>query len=306
MRIADLIEAVEREGGAVVVMVAEAQGSVPREAGAAMLVTAFRITDTIGGGTVEHRAMAHARTMLSGAAGTDTAPLPNPPPGGGRGRQRDGLILDFPLGPALDQCCGGHMRVAFAVFGTTDLERLRQARGELELWPGGPVLAEAAARRQVLIYGGGHVGTALARALAPLPFRVRWIDARLGAFPAEIPAGVETVETPLPEAEAKAAPGDALHVVLTHSHALDLEIIAAVLERGEFGFLGVIGSATKKALFLRRLRERGIPEGRLARLTCPIGVPGVRDKRPEVIAATVAVQLLQAAHAAVQRNLESA
>ena len=294
MRIADLIEAVEREGGAVVVMVAEAQGSVPREAGAAMLVTAFRITDTIGGGTVEHRAMAHARTMLSGA---DDDALE---------RNQDGLILDFPLGPALDQCCGGHMRVAFAVFGTTDLERLREARGELELWPGGPVLVEAAASRHVLIYGGGHVGTALARALAPLPFAVRWVDARLDGFPAEIPAGVETVETPLPEAEAKAAPGDALHVVLTHSHALDLEIIAAVLERGEFGFLGVIGSATKKALFLRRLRERGIPENRLARLTCPIGVPGVRDKRPGVIAASVAVQLLQVARTAVQKNLESA
>ena len=323
MRIEDLIAAVEREGGAVVVMVAEAQGSVPREAGAAMLVTELRATGTIGGGTVEHRALAHARTMLGGSVASPAAgnPLPDPPPKGERGRQRDrlganddgalernreGLILDFPLGPALDQCCGGHMRVAFAGFGAADLERLRAARGELELWPGGPVLAEAAARRQVLIYGGGHVGTALARALAPLPFRVRWIDARLGAFPAEIPEGVETVETPLPEAEAKAAPGDALHVVLTHSHALDLEIIAAVLERGEFGFLGVIGSATKKALFLRRLRERGIPEGRLARLTCPIGVPGVRDKRPEVIAATVAVQLLQVAHAVVQKNRESA
>ncbi len=287
MRIADLIAAVEHEGRAVVVMIAGARGSVPREAGAAMLVTTSRAIGTIGGGTVEHRALAHARAMLS-----DPAPAP--------------VILDFPLGPALDQCCGGHMRVAFAAFGTADLERLRATRGTLELWPDGPVLVEAEAPRQVLIYGGGHVGTALVRALAPLPFRLRWIDARLDAFPAQIPAGVETVESPLPEAEARAAPPDALHVVLTHSHALDLEIVAAVLERGAFGFLGLIGSATKKALFLRRLRERGIPEGRLARLTCPIGVPGIRDKRPEVIAATVAVQLLQAARAAVQINRESA
>jgi xanthine dehydrogenase accessory factor len=125
-----------------------------------------------------------------------------------------------------------------------------------------------------------------------LPFTVRWVDARLDAFPAEVPAGVGTVATPLPEAEARAAPADALHVVLTHSHALDLEIITAVLERGEFGFLGVIGSATKKALFLRRLRERGIAEDRLGRLVCPIGVPGIADKRPAVIAASVAGQLL--------------
>ena len=102
------------------------------------------------------------------------------------------------------------------------------------------------------------------------------------------------------------SPADALHVVLTHSHALDMEIVAAVLERGEFGYLGLIGSATKKALFLRRLRERGIPEARLTRLTCPIGVPGIRDKRPEVIAASVAVQLLQVSHTSVQINRETA
>ena len=287
MRIPDLVEAVEREGVAVVVMVASAHGSVPREAGAAMLVTPSVATGTIGGGTVEHRALAVAREML----GSDPA---------------EGVVLDFPLGPALDQCCGGHMQVAFAAFGVGDLERLQAAEGELELWPGGPVLYEAEPPRPVLVYGGGHVGTALMRALAALPFAVRWIDARLDAFPAEVPAVVETVATPLPEAEARAAPGNALHVVLTHSHALDMEIVAAVLERGEFGFLGLIGSATKKALFLRRLRERGIAEGLVARLTCPIGVSGVRDKRPAVIAASVAVQLLQVAEADIQVTRESA
>jgi xanthine dehydrogenase accessory protein XdhC len=274
MRIANLITAVEREGSAVVVMVAEARGSVPREAGAAMLVTGAGAVGTIGGGTVEYRALVQAREML--------------------GHGESGVIVDFPLGPALDQCCGGHMRVAFAGFGADDLGRLRAASGELALWQGGPVFVEAAKPRQVLIYGAGHVGTALARALAPLPFAVRWVDARLDGFPGLVPAGVETMVTPLPEAEAKAAPADALHVVLTHSHALDMEIVSAVLERGAFGFLGVIGSATKKALFLRRLRERGIAEARLARLVCPIGVPGIADKRPEVIAASVAVQLLQA------------
>jgi len=286
MRIADLITAVEREGSAVVVMVAEARGSVPREAGAAMLVTGSHAAGTIGGGTVEHRALAQARVML--------------------GHGESGLILDFPLGPELDQCCGGHMRLAFAVFGVGNLPKLRSAEGEMALWSDGPIFVEAPEPRPVLIYGAGHVGTALARALAPLPFTVRWIDARLDAFPAKVPAGIETVATPLPEAEAKAAPADALHVVLTHSHALDMEIVAAVLERGEFGFLGVIGSATKKTLFLRRLRERGIPESRLARLVCPIGVPGINDKRPEVIAASVVVQLLEMAVCGVQKNLKTA
>jgi len=293
MRIADLIETLEHGDQAAVVMVAEARGSVPREAGAAMLVTAMGSMGTIGGGTVEHRAIEHARVMLGGRTGGMT------------GHDRDGLILDFPLGPGLDQCCGGHMRVAFAVFGQADLQQLRTAPDTLELWSGGPVFIDTLTPRQVLVYGSGHVGTALMRALAPLPFAVRWIDARPNTFPAEIPVGVKTVATPLPEAEAKAAPADSLHVVLTHSHALDMEIVSAVLERGAFGYLGLIGSATKKALFLRRLRGRAIPEARLARLTCPIGVPGVRDKRPAVIAASIAVQLLQVSHTAVRVNRET-
>jgi xanthine dehydrogenase accessory factor len=288
MRIADLIAAVELDGAASVVMVAEAKGSVPREAGAWMIVTPDVARGTIGGGTVEHRAIARAREMLAGS-------------------HAEPVIEDYPLGPAMDQCCGGHMRVAFAVFGAGDLADLRGAGGEVALWQGGPVLREDAAPRRVLIYGAGHVGTALVRALAPLPFAVRWVDARLDAFPAEVPDGVETVATPLPEAEARAALGDALHVVLTHSHALDMEIVGAVLERGEFGYLGLIGSDTKKALFQKKLRARGIPQARLARLVCPIGVPGVTDKRPEVIAASVAAQLLQACAArVVQKPRETA
>ena len=302
MRIADLIGAVEAEGHVVLLLVAEARGSAPREAGAAMLVTGSGIEGTIGGGTVEHRAVVEARGMLRRA----TAPLPDPPPDGERVPPGAEVVLDFPLGPALDQCCGGHMRVAFAVFGAEDLDRLRAAGAELTLWPGGPVLREPPTDPVVQIYGAGHVGTALAQALAPLPFQVRWIDARLDAFPQIPPPGVETVATPLPEAEVKAAPPDALHIVLTHSHALDMEIVGAVMEQGEFGFLGLIGSATKLALFERRLRERGLPEPQIARLTCPIGLPGLRDKRPAVIAASVAVQLLQVAQVRSQVNRESA
>lgn len=302
MRFAELIAAVERQGRAAVVLVAGVRGSAPRETGAAMLVTASGANGTIGGGAVEHRAIAQSREML---AGED--PHPGPPLSRGRGRPGRGLVMDFPLGPMLDQCCGGHMRLAFAVFDAADLPRLRASEGTLALWKGGPVLAEDAPDRAVLVYGAGHVGRALVRALGPLPFAVRWIDARLGGFPDTVPDGVETLATPLPEAEARTAPGDALHVVLTHSHALDLEIVTAVMEHGDFGFLGLIGSATKKRLFLRRLRERGVPEGRLARLTCPIGIPGLRDKRPEVIAAATAAQLLQVnAAIASQKTRESA
>ncbi|MDH3665578.1 MAG: xanthine dehydrogenase accessory protein XdhC [Paracoccaceae bacterium] len=287
MRIADLVRAVETEGQAVFVIVADARGSVPRETGAGMVVTPTHSLGTIGGGTVEHRAIEEARGIMgTGSSGN--------------------IVLDFPLGPALDQCCGGNMQVGFAVFGAEDLERLSAAGGVLELWKGGPVFRDPAEARTVLTYGAGHVGTALVHALAPLPFRVRWIDARLDAFPQQVPLGVETVTTPLPEAQAKAAPADALHVVLTHSHALDMEIVSAVMERGDFGYLGLIGSATKRALFLRRLRERGIGETRLARLVCPIGLPGLKDKRPTVIAASVAAELLQVVQSTTQISRESA
>jgi xanthine dehydrogenase accessory factor len=195
------------------------------------------------------------------------------------------------------------MRLALALLTSDDLPpdgrdipgRLLALQGGsgrgFALWPGGPVFREPAPDRQAIVYGAGHVGRALVAALAPLPFRVVWADARAGAC-ADAPAGVDVHETPLPEAVAEAAEPGALHVVLTHSHALDLEIVAAVTAR-EFGFCGLIGSATKRALFRRKLAERGVARGAIARLTCPIGLLGLRDKRPAVIASSVAAQLLQ-------------
>ncbi len=256
-------------GRGVLILVAEARGSAPREAGAAMLVTRDGAEGTIGGGTVEHRATETAGAMLA-----EAAPAPR--------------WADFPLGPALDQCCGGRMRLALAPLSAADADRF--AAGPAALWPGGPVFADPPRARPALIYGAGHVGRALVAALAPLPFALRWIDARAGAT-AGAPPGVATVETPLPEAEARAAPPGAIHVVLTHSHALDLEIVAAALVARP-GFVGLIGSATKRETFRRRLRERGLGAAEIARLTCPIGLPGLRDKRPAVIAASVAAQLL--------------
>lgn len=283
IRLADIRAAVAREARAVLVLVADAVGSAPREAGAAMLVVPGGALGTVGGGTVEQRAVEIARAMLAG----DAEPRAE---------------VEFPLGPALDQCCGGRMRLAFALL---DRDMARASGGAFELWPGGPVFREQAAARQAVVYGAGHVGTALVRALAPLPFRLGWVDARAGAC-AGAPEGVEAHETPLPEEVAQAADEDALHVVLTHSHALDLEIVTAVMRRG-FGFCGLIGSATKRATFRRRLAGRGVPRPAIDRLACPIGLAGLRDKRPAVIAASVAAQLLQVdAALAARRPVERA
>ena len=261
---------------AILVAIVEVAGSTPRERGAAMLVAASgAIAGTIGGGSAEHRSIAIARRMLD-----DPAPAPQ--------------VEAFALNPVLDQCCGGRMTVAFAPLDADDAPRLAAAGDALELWAGGPAIPIEPPPRPAFVFGGGHVGAALVSVLAPLPFRVRWIDARLDGFLGPAPAGVASVATPLPEAEIRNAPAGAFHLVMTHSHALDLEIVAAGMEEGRFGFLGLIGSATKRALFARRLAERGIDADRIARLACPIGIPGIPGKEPAVIAASTAAQLLLA------------
>lgn len=246
-------------GPAVVAAIVHKAGSTPRDRGAWLFVTGRGAVGTIGGGEAERRTVETARAMLaSGEASTQ---------------------LDLPLGPALDQCCGGHLVI--------DLQRVETApAGPFTLTRDGPLLVDPP-RRTVAVYGAGHVGQALVRALAPLPFDLAWVDARPEAsWPVAGPLPCRRLA--LPETAAAEAPDDAFHLVMTHSHAVDLEIVAAVLGR-PFAFLGLIGSASKKAAFLNRLHERGLDT---SRLTCPIGLPAISGKEPAVIAASVAAQLL--------------
>jgi xanthine dehydrogenase accessory factor len=253
---------------AVVVTVAQARGSVPREAGTRMLVGADAVVGTIGGGHLELEAIAHARRLLGDP---------------GHPRERH-----FPLGPALGQCCGGAVTLAF--------EPLDAAA--LAAWPGEPRLFA------LQLYGAGHVGRAIVQALRPLPVDVDWIDEREGEFPPEpehvddAGARVWRIAVDAVDGEvARATPGS-FYLVLTHSHELDLRITEAILRRGDFSYLGLIGSRTKRSRFEHRFEQRGIPAEQVARMTCPIGVPGVEGKQPEVIAAAVVAQLLQAASSA--------
>ena len=150
-------------------------------------------------------------------------------------------------------------------------------------------------RRPLWLFGAGHVGRALMLALAPLPFDVTWIDEREGTFPAATPANVRLVRSADAAGELAGAPDGAFVVVMTHSHALDLAIVHAALAAGRFGYVGLIGSAGKRARFVRRLREAGVAEARVATLVCPIGLPAIRSKHPAAIAAGVAAQLLERA-----------
>ncbi len=146
---------------------------------------------------------------------------------------------------------------------------------------------------EVWLFGAGHVGRALILALAPLPFAVTWIDERRGQFPSVLPGRVRTIESRNAAAELIAAPSNAAVVVMTHSHPLDLEIVHAALAAERFAYVGLIGSASKRARFLQRLRNAGLRDDLADTLVCPIGSPRIRSKAPAAIAAGVAAQLLE-------------
>ena len=259
-----LLARLRHEDG-VLVRVESTQGSAPREAGTWMAVWADGLTATIGGGQLEFQATKEARDLLAGTR----APF-------------DG-IQRYPLGPSLGQCCGGVMFLSYERIAAADAPRLQR-----EL---------VAQLKPVALFGGGHVGAALARLLAALPFAVRWIDSRDGVFPDALPAQIDTEHSePVQDAVAALAPGSRV-LIMSFSHAEDLDIVIACLrrlrERNDLPYIGLIGSKTKWATFSHRLEARGFTAGELARITCPIGVPGITGKEPEVIAVAVAAQLLQ-------------
>jgi xanthine dehydrogenase accessory factor len=246
---------------AVVVEVRATQGSVPREAGTRMLVAADVVAGTIGGGHLELQAISDARELLRKASAT-------------------AIEQHIALGPTLGQCCGGVL----------DLRFTRLADEEPAAWPVSPV------RFHLQLYGAGHVGRAIAKLLADITCRVQWIDEREAEFPTtESAPHVERICADTVQAEVARAPAGAFYLVLTHSHALDLAISHAILQRGDFGFFGLIGSKTKRARFEHRLSERGVAAQALARMACPIGLPGIAGKEPAVIALAVVAQVLLAA-----------
>jgi xanthine dehydrogenase accessory factor len=302
-----LIDAIEAEGSAALVTLTRVEGSSPREAGVRMVVRpSGGFHGTIGGGALEWAALDAANAALKAGRGP-------------------ALRRSLALGPELAQCCGGRVEWRVETFDARDLDALSplaiaeaggaatvRARlkadgrveraltaslGEEPRTPrpsddGGWIEPIGMTAEPVYLFGAGHVGRALVLALAPLPFAVSWIDSRREAFPAHAPANVALIHAPSPVEELAQAPDGALIVVMTHSHALDLEIVAAALGAERFGFVGLIGSPTKRARFLSQMRAAGLSQSCLARLVCPIGVPGVEAKEPAVIAASTAAQLL--------------
>jgi xanthine dehydrogenase accessory factor len=146
---------------------------------------------------------------------------------------------------------------------------------------------------RLLLFGAGHVGRAVVQVLAGLPCRIDWIDEREDAFPAQLPANVRRLAVDAVEAEVDAAPAGAHYLVMTHSHALDQCIAERILRRGDFAWFGLIGSDSKRRAFVRRLAARGLAPQAIARMRCPIGIAGIRDKHPLAIAIAVAAEILR-------------
>jgi len=312
----------DEAGAAVLVTVAAVKGSVPREPGARMLVRAQAFDGTVGGGHLEHRALDIARAMLRlGEARRLERFALGPSLGqccGGvawlafERAEREQLDilrsrrhLDTWRLVALDGAsewtlldeAGQRLAGAAATPGFTPVPDTRVVEGEGgRRWLLDAVLAP---RDHLILFGAGHVGAAIVRALASLPCRVTWVDERDDLFPDRVPANVTIEATDTPEAlVARAAPGTSF-LVMTHSHALDLRLCHAILSRPGRDWFGLIGSHTKRSQFEARLQARGVGAARINDMVCPIGLPGIEGKAPAVIAASVAAQLLtvwEAAH----------
>jgi len=303
--------ALQDEQSCALVSIVDAKGSAPREPGARMVVLEDgSFAGTIGGGTLEWRAIERARAALAkGTAGWVAPPV---------GLER------MALGPDLGQCCGGSVRILLEVLtperaaevgALAEAERAgpfvtegRIAEGSVErtildrdfqggedslLTADGRLLERFGTQKQVLaLIGAGHVGRALIVALAPLDFSVMWIDPRKDEFPSIVPGDVRVVVAAEPAAELEAVPDSAFVLVMSHSHALDYDVVLAALQAQRFGYVGLIGSASKKARFISRMRQAGLGDDDIERLVCPIGIHGIESKVPAAIAASVVADLL--------------
>lgn len=245
-----------------IVRMVSVRGSSPREEGTWMLVSDGACYGTIGGGQLEYMAIDEARALLA--------------------KQSGPRVLDVPLGPEIGQCCGG--RVELSVERVDEDTRAQLIEAEE---------AERQAYPHVYLFGAGHVGRALSETFALLPVRPVVVDTRAEEL-ALIDDQIDQRLTPVPEEEVRKAEPDSAFIILTHDHSLDFLIACEALARGDAAYVGMIGSETKRATFESWCRKSAELKVDPAKLVCPIGVSANKDKRPEVIAAFVAAEVMAA------------
>lgn len=245
---------------AIVCELTAVRGSSPREQGTFMLVGPADLFGTIGGGALEYMVIDHARRLIASG--------------------RAEAAMDVPLGPEIGQCCGGRVEVSLRHVDAAIRKRLAAL-----------VMAEDAALPHVFVFGAGHVGRALAQILALLPVRLEVIDTRRDELDL-LPRSIASRAVAMPEAVVRTAPRGSSYVILTHDHALDFLIAQEALARTDAPYVGMVGSQTKRARFSSWFKAEGGDAKLLDRLVLPIGQQGLGDKRPEVIAALAAAEIM--------------
>ncbi len=295
--LSSLAQAVEAHGRVARILIADHKGSSPREAGTSMLVWGTGYSGTIGGGALEYQAIKNAQKQLQNNSLTS--------------------VQRIPLGPNLGQCCGGSVTLVTEYFTQATLPdtdtiyarpvkpdtpeplwvkriqaKLRNGTDtpDTHLQDGWLVEPIAQPLQPVWIYGAGHVGRAIIDTLQGLPFDVTWIDTSADRFPAKIPENVTQLVAQNPALVARHAPHDAQHYILTYSHAIDLELCHAILGHS-FKTVGLIGSKTKHARFITKLRALGHSSTQISRIICPIGDPSL-GKEPKAIALGITSALI--------------
>lgn len=307
---------------AVLVTVAGIRGSSPREMGAKMIVTRRETIGTIGGGQLEFQVTRIAVDMLD----AEQMSLRSFPLGPSLGQCCGGVveILFEPVAGALpawlrdlaslngqgepaviatriSRSGPGKFVVTrdgvFGAAGVVDESMVARARAVLDETSAAtrdvqefyePVIAPDF---HIAVFGAGHVGSAVVAALSRLDCNIRWLDSRPHMF-RDVPRNVRIVETAEPALEVAAMPPGSFYLVMTHSHALDFDICVRMLQRGDARYAGLIGSRTKRRRFEKRLRQQGLGQEAIDSLVCPIGVEGIRGKKPAEIAVAVAADVL--------------
>ena len=294
---------INKDGWVILATIYGVHGSIPRDAGTKMLIGPENITGTIGGGTLEHMIITQARLM--GAAGACHVKQ-----------------MDIPLGPKSRQCCGGrvelllerlnrsHLPLLTAIAAADEnlqpaqlVTALRTDRPHKEIMPAAAIMEKTEnhfneplgdQRIPLFLFGAGHVGAAITERMSGLPFRVTWVDNRKDTFPANVPDNVQICLTASSGEIARTAPAGSVFLVMTYSHQIDFAVTAAILAREDAAYCGLIGSKTKRNRFIKRFQEQeGLSRKACDQLICPIGLPSIKGKEPEVIAIGVIAQLLE-------------
>ena len=247
----DAVQHCEQSGEAyVIATVLGASGSIPRDQGSKMVITANQQFDTLGGGHLEFKVAEKAQSLIAE-------------------NNVGNSIEHFPLGASLGQCCGGSVTVLFESFAQQGMH--------------------------LTVFGAGHVAKALMSILGGLPGQVNWVDNRENMFPDEsqVPSNVKMHLMEYPTDIINTLPENSQILVLTHNHQLDYELVETALKKGNFSFVGCIGSETKAKRFQMRLQHKGFNEEQISQMLCPVGELDIPGKLPMQVAVSMAAQLIK-------------